>query len=339
MKELKDKKILYIGQKFFGYEKEIQSIMEKMGADVDYFDERANNTLLMKLMLRFKMNNVIKGQIKKYYESILRKVESTSYDYIFINKLETIDLNILKQVKTNHCKAQFILYMWDSIGNYKPNTDILKFFDRIFSFDTNDIKNFNKLELLPLFYIPIYQNIEPKEHIYDLTFIGSGHSDRYQIVSSLLSDGEKFHLSTYSFFYLRTKIMFYFRKLFDKRMKNSNINDFSFSSLTQNQIVSIIAQSNVIIDIEHPTQDGLTMRTIEMIGAKKKIITTNKNIQKYDFYNSNNIYIIDRDNPYLDLDFMELPYIELEQDIYDKYSLYNWVKTVFGIVDNRYMKV
>ena len=42
---------------------------------------------------------------------------------------------------------------------------------------------------------------------------------------------------------------------------------------------------------------------------------------------------------FIDLDFMELPYIELEQDIYDKYSLYNWVKTVFGIVDNRYMKV
>ena len=37
-----------------------------------------------------------------------------------------------------------------------------------------------------------------------------------------------------------------------------------------------------------------------MIGLKKKLITTNKDIVNYDFYNSNNIMVVDRANFQID---------------------------------------
>ncbi|EEX2831637.1 glycosyltransferase, partial [Escherichia coli] len=45
------------------------------------------------------------------------------------------------------------------------------------------------------------------------------------------------------------------------------------------------------IDIHHPSQHGLTMRTIEAVGLNKKIITTNADIKKYDFYDPKDVYV------------------------------------------------
>ena len=44
-----------------------------------------------------------------------------------------------------------------------------------------------------------------------------------------------------------------------------------------------------VVDVENPGQHGLTMRSIEIIGLKRKFITTNPDIVNYDFYNSNNM--------------------------------------------------
>ena len=75
------------------------------------------------------------------------------------------------------------------------------------------------------------------------------------------------------------------------------------------------------------------MRTIEMIGMKKKLITTNKDIVNYDFYRPSNICIIDKNEIRIDQDFLESPYEELPDSVYEKYSLHQWVLDVLGIED------
>lgn len=46
------------------------------------------------------------------------------------------------------------------------------------------------------------------------------------------------------------------------------------------------------------------MRTFESL-VPEKLITTNKEIKKYPFYNSNNIFVIDRNNIQLDENFFK----------------------------------
>jgi len=237
---------------------------------------------------------------------------------------------ILEKLKESQKDAKFVLYLWDSIKNYKGKHELLPYFDKAFSFDSSDVKKYKGLIFLPLFYIPAYEKTTKSEIKYDLCFIGSGHSDRYKIISNIKRKSSELGLSVFCFLFLHSKIVFLFRKYFDKRMNNANIKEFSFFSLTQQEAIDIISQSNVVLDIEHPGQVGLTMRTIEMVGCEKKLITTNQSIKDYDFYNENNIYIMDRVDPEINKTFFLVPYQKLNNYIYNKYSLNNWLETIFS---------
>ena len=103
----------------------------------------------------------------------------------------------------------------------------------------------------------------------------------------------------------------------------------SFKSLSKLDVLNVIGKSKSIIDIQHPLQPGLTMRTIEIIGAKKKLFTTNKDVENYDFYNRNNIFIINRNEPKLDFSFLKKDYEDIDETIYEKYSLSSWIRTIF----------
>ena len=329
MFSLKNKKILYIGQNFFGYEKEIKLMMESMGAHVDYYNERPNDNFLTKVLIRLRLKIIINVIINKYYSDLLLEIKNTRYDYVLILKIETIDEKILKKLKENQSDAEFILYMWDSIKNYRNNEKILPYFDKAFSFDRSDSCLYKGLKFLPLFYIPAYENNVDNKIKYDLCFVGSAHSDRYQIVKKISQISNNLNLNMYVFLFLQSKAYYLFRKVFDKRMWQARKDDFSFIPLSQEKILELISQSNVIIDIEHPGQTGLTMRTMEMLGSKKKLITTNKSISEYDFYNENNICIIDRDEIKIKKSFFDTPYVSIDAKIYEKYSLHNWIKSIF----------
>ena len=77
------------------------------------------------------------------------------------------------------------------------------------------------------------------------------------------------------------------------------------SGLPSEQLTAKLKQSKTVVDIQHPKQSGLTMRTIEMLGANKKMITTNADIQNYDFYHPNNICIVDRNNVVVPPEFIK----------------------------------
>ena len=85
-----------------------------------------------------------------------------------------------------------------------------------------------------------------------------------------------------------------------------------------------------MLDIQHPGQSGLTMRTLEMVGMCKKLITTNKDIAKYDLFYQNNVSIIDRENPKIDERFLNSDYSILPHDVYEHYSIEHWVVDVLG---------
>ena len=82
--------------------------------------------------------------------------------------------------------------------------------------------------------------------------------------------------------------------------------------------------------VPHSTPDTVSLiRTIECLGAKRKLVTTNSDIKNYDFYNENNILIysepIDLDSPFFKNEYEELP-----DEMYEKYSLKNWLITMIG---------
>jgi hypothetical protein len=78
------------------------------------------------------------------------------------------------------------------------------------------------------------------------------------------------------------------------------------------------------------------MRTFEALGAGKKIITTNKEIKKYSFYNSNNIFVIDRENIELEKAFFESNFNPINEVMLSEMSIRGWIKSVFIQNDSNY---
>ena len=70
------------------------------------------------------------------------------------------------------------------------------------------------------------------------------------------------------------------------------------------------------------------MRCIETMGAKRKLITTNGHIAEYDFYDPNNILIVDRQNPVVPSGFTTSPYRDIPAEVYDCYRIDRWLETI-----------
>lgn len=326
MEELKGRKVLFLAPKFFNYEKIIKKELENLGATVDYFDDRPSNDFLTKVFVRLKLKSLINKKINNYYEQIYSFIQNKLYDYIFVISPETLSCKELKIIKKIQPQATYLLYMWDSFKN-KNSLNTINLFDKIYSFDSRDVGQF-QLVFLPLFYSNEYKQLVSDDFEFDLTFIATVHSDRYKIAKKISNQLTQYR--TYFYFYLPSKIMYFVRKYFIKKYQYGDIEDFSFSSLEHSEITQIFKKSKCVLDINHPDQVGLTMRTFECLGSRKKLITTNQNILEYDFYDKNNILIIDRNNGQVDQTFFDLPYRVSDKQIYNKYSITQWLKTIFS---------
>ncbi len=129
---------------------------------------------------------------------------------------------------------------------------------------------------------------------------------------------------------MQSKFVYYVYKATKKEFFNTKISDFDLKKKDSEEIASIVENSKIVLDIQHPKQTGLTMRTIEMVGMNKKLITTNTSIKNYDFYNPRNISVIDRKNVVIDSEFLNTSYEPLPEEMYHKYSLQNWIFEVLS---------
>ena len=331
MKDSEHRKILFISPAFFGYEKEIRTELLKRGDEVDFFDERPKNTTITKALIRVNPK-LISKITRQYYRKVFSATRLKKYDFVFIINIESMDVNLLKELKSQQRDAVFILYMWDSIKNKKNVTDVIPLFDRVFSFDENDALKIESVLFHPLFFIEKYLSKSSSNYDsckIDLSFIGTIHSDRYKLIKEIFSRYLDLKLKTYYYLYLSTRLLYAYHKLFNPAFESSKYREFRFKALSQEEIIEIFENSKVILDIQHPLQTGLTMRTFETMALGRKLITTNATINRYDFYNNQNILIIDRNNVEIPASFLEMPFKKIHDEILNKYSLRNWLKIIF----------
>ncbi len=326
-KKLKNKKILFFSVKTFDLEKEIKIKLNYLGASVDYYDERPSNSIFVKGLLRLK-KSLYKRRIKNYYEKILKEIEGKRYDYLFVNRGEVIPAFFLKKYKKKQNNCICIFYTWDSFANNKNPLKILKYFDKKLTFDYFDAKKYN-LKFRPLFYLDYYTQIKKNNIKYDLLFVGTAHTDRNILVNKVDQWCSKNKLKCFSYFYSQGILVFLFKKIFDKSFKKFQLSKMSFKSLNKSEIINLYNYSNVILDINHPNQTGLTMRTLECIGSRRKMITTNSDIKNYSFYNPNNIYILDRKDVIIDKKFFDSEYQDINFSTYNEFSIAGWIYSIF----------
>jgi len=328
MEQFSKKKILLIAPSFFGYEKEIETELIRLGAQVDLLPDRPFSSSLAKAATRLCRQWLI-PYMDAFFMSSIKKLGTKRYDAIFVIQGEGLSIGMLTHFKEMFPEAQLILYMWDSMRNKKSLLANLELYDVRFTFDKTDSRTLD-MRFRPLFFAPGFAKDPAASHKYDLSFIGTAHSDRYRIVSNI-SQNNSNTIRFFKYIFLQAPWLFYIKKIFLASFRSASITDFNFIALSGFEVQKIFHQSLAIVDIEHPRQTGLTMRTFETLGSRKKLITTNSAIQEYDFYDPQNIFVFDRKGDgKIPVDFFTSPYRPINSDIFQKYSLNEWLVEIFS---------
>ena len=324
------KKILFICPEFFNLHKIIQETLIKKGYQVDFIADRPFRSSLAKILLR-----LFRGLIIPFIDLItikkLKKLKK-NYHYIFVINGEGLSEKSLAFLKENYQDAKFVLYIWDSINNKNYLIEHFRFFDSCNTFDSHDAEKYG-LNFKPLFSSFDTDNknlIKYNQRLYDLSFIGTVHSDRLNIILKFSEYAKSHKLNLFLYCFVQSKVVFLVRKV----MSIFSLKSFKLY-LKGMDIISyekLLSQSKATLEIHHPKQYGLTARSLDTLFSHTKLISTNSSLQYYDFYNPQNIFIVDRKKINLDglRDFLNKPYKRLSPRILDHYRLDNWLDVILS---------
>jgi hypothetical protein len=212
---------------------------------------------------------------------------------------------------------RYISYIYDSCVRFPIDHLLQGVFDEIFSFDLVDSKKYGFTFITNYIYLD-KKEIQPFNENNDAVFIIMSIDERFKILNKLAN------------YFSANNINFKFILVSKRKPKNSNERIIFYKkTLLYSDFKNDLENSKVCLDLIRFNHNGLSFRIFEALAMQKKIITTNKSIVEYDFYNPNNIMVIDENNLVIDNNFFKTSYEPLHEDVYEKYTIKNWVTRVF----------
>lgn len=155
-------------------------------------------------------------------------------------------------------------------------------YDVVYAFDPEDAKKYG-FAYSPLIYDadPTYDK-KSKESKENIVFYVGQAKDR---LSGLLSCFEKLKK-------LGIKTDFHIANVKEADIKYAN--EITYNQfMTYDQCVDSIQRATCLIDVIQSESTGLTIKTCEAVCYDKKLITTNKHVKEYPFYDSRYIRIVE----------------------------------------------
>jgi hypothetical protein len=323
-------KICIISYDFWDYDKYIVETLCKRGIDAHHikistvthsnFNERAVNALSKTFL-----NKNLKTEKRQKY--VLDSLERLGHqDQILVMNPDTFDLSTLQKIRKY--TDRLVTYLYDNLERV-PVEDKLYLFDKVFSFDYIDVKKHGFEKLTNYIYLP-HCNKEDQRPEMDLFYITSYDNRRVTLIKllakKLIEQGLKF------------QIMIIGKKSWKHQLTNMFITVpknlfliFSIKKIPHNDLPKYYKNAKVLLDLMREGQYGLSFRVFEAMALEKKIITDNEAIKTYDFYNPNNILILNKNSSNLDKSFFETPYEKIPEEIYARYTLDSWIERVFQL--------
>lgn len=248
-------------------------------------------------------------------EYIRNKIDNTKYNIILILRPDQLSDKTLKYLKTRTHLLK--TYLFDGINRYPKQLKSIKYFNEVYSFEPSDCEKFGFTHIT--------------NFIYNNDKVTSTINTKYFLFNISSYDKKRFSLLSKIALILKDKDFAY--KIIvksDKNISTNNLIEIVEDSIPLKTIKSHLEKSFCMLDLSLTNKHkGLTFRVFEAIGMHKKIITNNSDIINYDFYNSQNILIIDENKIEIPEYFIKSPYKPIPKEIYNKYTLNSWVKIVF----------
>lgn len=333
LKENNDADCLLIAPSFFGYADEIKAGLLRRGVRALWFNDRPAEDTLTKILIRISPK-LQRKKAELHFEKVIEAARKHPISEILVIKGTALSVASIRRMREAFPKARFTLYFWDSYKNMPADSHAkVGLFDRAFTFDPVDAKNDLRLEYQPLFYLDEYAHLPDVAKDIDLFFFGTIHSDRYKVLTQL-EKSLPAHVKVKKILYFPSRLVYWGRRVFDPSFWGARKSEFIFKPVPKAELRDLLARSRAVIDIERPIQSGLTMRTLETVGARKKLVTTNPFAQQSDIYKPGNVLVIQRAAMSVPQDFFDLPFESLGPEVEAKYSLAGWLNVVLPMQDD-----
>ncbi|WP_345991697.1 hypothetical protein AAEU33_07145 [Chryseobacterium sp. Chry.R1] len=324
-------KICVISYDFWGYDKHIVDTLCKKGIDAHHikignvthsnFQERATNAI-SKVFL----NKNLKTEKRQQF--VIDSLAALGpQDQILVLNPDTFDISTLQEIKAY--SKRLITYLYDSLERLPVEIEKLKLFDKIFSFDIIDVKKHAFEKLTNYIYLDHHSSEEQNPEM-DLFYITSYDNKRVSFIKLLTKKLIALNL--------KFQIMIIGKKSWKNQLKNLFITVpeslsiiFSIKKISHQDLPGYYKNSKALLDLTRENQHGLSFRVFEAMALEKKIITDNIAIKDYDFYNPNNILVLDETCSNLNTQFFEQPYEKIPDNIYYFYTIDNWTNKLFDL--------
>ncbi|MEC5394901.1 hypothetical protein [Bergeyella sp. RCAD1439] len=256
------------------------------------------------------------NKVGKYILPTLEKLIDKA-DYALIIRPDIYPRSTIKAIKR---KTHFMVgYQWDGLKRFPMVKLYVKYFDRFFVFDKEDLDG-GKYSLLTNFYFD-YPILKERIEIIpnSVYFVGNYFENRKSILEKI---GEKVSKQG-----MNSRITVLLSPPnYDKEGSSSYVN-YVKGEISFEENIKRVLESEILVDIVNTVHKGLSFRVFEALGNDKKLITNNTTIKEYDFYNPNNIFVIENENLEGLEAFLKTDYI-IDEKIKEKYAFSNWIKRV-----------
>lgn len=319
--------VLLISPLTFSYHEIICAALRDSDYEVTWWNDRASDGALYKIALRL-APRWAKRASASHYQRLLNGLPASTITDLLVIKGEGLSRTVIEALRAKMPDASMGLYLWDGVENVPGVLEAAGLFDSVSTFDPEDAAT-HGWHFRPLFARDVAKGAgsagsQPTvSHRFDWCFIGTLHSDRHRVISRLRDatpSGRSF-----VFGYLPGKLVFALRYLTDRSLWRAPKGSLSIRSMPARDVAAIVSQSGAVLDVEHPRQRGLTMRTIETLLAGKKLLTTNKLIVNSDLFDASRADVIDRNKPAVAASFIAQPFKPVPPEIAATYSCKAWI--------------
>lgn len=338
------KKILFIGTPFMNIYKDIIDELHRQGYEVDFIAEQVHPEDPDNVRgANYETPEEFLAKNTRYWEYLLdQEAYNKVYDILFVLDGQSIAPCVFSILRERNSNLYAVNYLFDTTkGVYRFDKNF-QYFDRVFTFDIEESTKYG-IDLLPIYWAQT--EADTNETKYKFFGLGRYNRNRAKLFKTLTKYSDKHNLP-------------YYLKLQGERLKCFPVNYliknilgiygdrptfyeyyseyYIQKAVSLDEYRKLTAESEIIIDTNAPHQDGLTARFMWALGQGKKIITTNKAAAQYDFFNPDQIYIV---NDIEDLcndknfkQFIHCPFTPSthQQTIVSQYRIDNWVKRILN---------
>jgi len=205
---------------------------------------------------------------------------------------------------------------WIREGCHADELKALRDDVELWTFDGEDAENYG-MRYNPQFYFEIAGD-KPHKIKYDAIFIGAAHS-REKEINGIYNK-------------LKSKcLMLNFIVQHDEKYRPKKINGINYitNNMDYEQIIHANCQSRCIVEIMNGKQQGMTVRALEALFLRCKLITNNIAIKEMDFYHPDNIFIDGVDDWDEILGWLKRPFREIPLNIRNEYLASRWLERFF----------